>query len=510
MILLQPPFALSLSKGTSPRRGTRLRRCFDKLSTNGLLGLGLALTMSACTVGPNYVKPTPPPIATGSFAETAKTTAAAPTPLPDHWWQLYNDPVLDRLVTDALAHNTDIRTAAANLARARAVLSEQRGARLPSTDLSASYTRSRTSAGQSPTGQAFESDFFSVGFDASYEVDLFGGVTRAIQAARGDTEAAAAELDAARVSVAAETARAYASACSNAAQRAVALETVTLQQQTLNLTDTLFTAGRGTRRDVQRADVLLANTQAQIPGFEAERRASLYALATLTGRPPEQIDTDANTCATPPRVSVTVPVGDGAALLARRPDVRAAERTLAADTARVGVATADLYPSIKLLGSIGFGASKPGDVFKSPSLSWSLGPLISWNFPNQTVARARVRQARAGADASLARFDGTVLTALKEVEQALARYAGALDRNAALRRAETASTEAARLSKLRFDYGADSFLLLIEAERDRADARAALAASDAAVADAQVSLFKALGGGWQNAAMPERRDPTNP
>ena len=475
-----------------------------------LVGLGLTLALSACTVGPNYVKPTPPPIATGSFAETAKTTAVAPAPLPDHWWQLYNDPALDRLVTEALAHNTDIRIAAANLARARAVLSEQRGARLPTTDLNASYTRSRTSAGQSPTGQAFESDFFSVGFDASYEVDLFGGVTRAIQAARGDTEAAAAELDAARVSVAAETARAYASACSNAAERAVAMETVGLQQKTLDLTNTLFTAGRGTRRDVQRADVLLANTQAQIPGFEAERRAALYALATLTGRPPEQIDADADKCVTPPRVTVTVPVGDGAALLARRPDVRAAERTLAADTARVGVATADLYPSIKLLGSLGFGANKAGDVFKGPSFSWSLGPLISWNFPNQTIARARVRQARAGADASLARFDGTVLTALKEVEQALARYAGALDRNAALRRAEAASTEAARLSKLRFDYGADSFLLLIEAERDRADARAALAQSDAAVADAQVSLFKALGGGWQDAAMPARRDPAAP
>jgi len=475
------------------------------------LAIGLIpLALSACTVGPDYRPPATPAASAGGFAEAARSTRVAAAPLPDRWWQLYADPALDRLVGDALAHNTDIRTAAANLARARAVLSEQRGARLPSTDLSASATRSRTAATKSVTGQAFETDFYSVGFDASYEIDLFGGVTRAIEAARGDTDAAAAELDAARVSVAAETARAYATACSNAAQRIVAMDTVKLQQQTLDLTDTLFTAGRGTRRDVQRADVLLANTQAQIPGFEAERRAALYALATLTGRPAEAIDADADKCLAPPRVTVTVPVGDGAALLARRPDVRAAERTLAADTARVGVATADLYPSIKLLGSIGFGAQRPGDVFKTPSLSWSLGPLISWSFPNQTVARARVRQARAGADASLARFDGTVLTALKEVEQALARYAGALDRNAALVRAETASTEAARLSRLRFDYGADSFLLLIEAERDRADARAARAQSDAAVADAQISLFKALGGGWQDAPAPARRDPAAP
>lgn len=472
-----------------------------------VVGLVPVLALSACVVGPNYQRPAGPTAAAGGFAEVGKTRVADATPHAGHWWRLYEDPVLDRLVGDALAHNTDIRTAAANLARARAVLSEQRGARLPTTEPSASYTRSRSNAAQSPTGRTFETDFFSVGFDVSYEVDLFGGVTRAIEAARGDTEAAVAQLDAARVSVAAETARAYASACSNAAQKAVAVETVGLQQQTLDLTNSLFEAGRGTRRDVQRADVLLAQTQAQIPGFEAERRASLYALATLTGRTPEEIDADADKCATPPRVKAVLPVGDGAALLARRPDVRAAERTLAADTARVGVATADLYPSIQLLGGIGFGSTNAGNIFKGPSFSYSVGPLISWNFPNQTVARARVHQAEASADAQLATFDGTVLTALKEVEQALARYAGELDRNAALARAEQSSTEAARLSRLRFDYGADSFLLLIEAERDRADARAARATSDAALADAQISLFKALGGGWEEAPMPERNSP---
>lgn len=468
----------------------------------------LLFALGACTVGPDYVRPAQPGAAAAGFAEVAKTNVASSAPLPDQWWRLYDDPVVDRLIAEALTHNSDIRTAAANLLRARAILSEQRSARLPSTDVDASYMRSRTSAQNSPTGSAFESDFFSVGFDASYEIDMFGGVGRAIEAARGDAAAAAAELDAARVSVAAETARAYANACSNAAQRAVALETARLQQQTLNLTNTLFTAGRGTRRDVRRADVLLASTQAQVPGFEAERRASLYALAALTGRPPEQVDTDADQCVSPPRVRAIMPVGDGAALLTRRPDVRAAERTLAADTARVGVATADLYPSIRLLGSIGLGSDKLGDLGKGSSFSWSLGPLISWSFPNQTAARARVRQASATADASLARFDGAVLTALKEVEQALARYAGALDRQAALARAERSSSDAANLSKLRFDFGADSFLLLIEAERDRANTRAALADADAAVADAQISLFKALGGGWEDAPAPERPAPT--
>lgn len=475
------------------------------------------MALSGCVVGPHYQRPAPPTAATGAFIEAARAQSAAnAASLPDHWWQLYQDPVLDRLVQDALAHNTDIRAAAANLMRARAVLSEQKGARLPTTGLSSSYQREQGNSansaafgGSAAKPQTFQFDLFKLGFDVSYEIDLFGGVTRAIEAGRGDVEASAAQLDAARVSVAAETASAYVTACSNAAQLAVARETVDLQRKTMGLTQTLFDAGRGTRRDVERADVLLAQTQAQLPGFEAEQRAALYALATLTGRPPAEIDTDAARCTRPPQLNIVIPAGDGAALLARRPDVRAAERTLAADTARIGVAVADLYPSITLAGGIGLNATRGSQLFKPTSVNYSIGPLISWSLPNQTVARARVRQAKAGADAALARFDGAVLTALRETEQALARYAGALDRDSALVRAEASSSEAARLSRLRFDNGADNFFQLIDAERDRANARAARAQADAAVADAQISLFKALGGGWQDAPAPERR-PASP
>ncbi len=478
-----------------------------------ILPIGAALALSGCVVGPNYKRPATPDAALGVLTEAARAQSAAnASTLPDHWWQLYRDPVLDRLVADALAHNTDIRAAAANLQRARAVLSEQKGARLPSTDLSGSYQRQQgNSANAAAFGggggqvQTFQFDLYRLGFDVSYELDLFGGVARAIEAGRGDVAASAAQLDAARVAIAAETAGAYVTACSNAAQLKVARETVDLQQKTMGLTRTLFDAGRGTKRDVERADVLLAQTQAQLPGFEAEQRAALYALATLTGRPPAEIDADAARCTTPPRLEQIIPVGDGAALLARRPDVRAAERTLAADTARIGIAVADLYPSINLAGGIGLNATRGSQLFKATSVNYAIGPLISWSLPNQTVARARIRQARAGADASLARFDGAVLTALRETEQALARYAGALDRESALVRAEEASTEAARLSQLRFNYGADSFLQLIDAQRDRATARAARAQADAAVADAQISLFKALGGGWQDTPPPARR-----
>lgn len=480
------------------------------------LAIFSAALLSGCVVGPDYRRPAAPVPSDAKLREVELIAAArvSAEKLPDHWWRLYRDPELDRLVTEALTHNTDIRVAAANLQRARAVLAEQRGARLPTITPSAQYSRQQGNTanaaafgGAGGPPRAFQFDLFQLGIDASYEVDLFGGVTRAIQAGRGDVEASVAQLDAARVAVAAETTRSYAAACANAQQLIVARETVALQRQTLDLTRRSFDAGRGTQRDVQQAEVLVAQVEAQLPGLEAERRAALYALATLTGRPAEQIDAAADRCTTIPQLDQPLPAGDGAALIARRPDVRAAERTLAADTARIGVAVADLYPSITLLGRIGLNATRGSQLFQGTSVNYSLGPLIQWNFPNQTVARARVRQARAQTEASLARFDAAVLAALNETEQALARYAGALDQREVLRRAEAASTEAARISRLRFQSGLDNFLQLTQAERDLANTRTARAQADAAVVEAQVSLFRALGGGWEDAPEAVRRAP---
>ncbi|HLZ77760.1 MAG TPA: TolC family protein, partial [Sphingomonas sp.] len=276
-------------------------------------------------------------------------------------------------------------------------------------------------------------------------------------------------------------------------------ETARLQGNTMQLTQRLLDAGRGTQRDVDQARVLVEQANAQVPQLEAERRAQLYALAALTGRPPAELDAAAAQCRAVPKVATVIPVGDGAALLARRPDVRQAERTLAADTARIGIATSQLFPSVTLAGTATLGAPHIGDIGKAKSFSYSLGPLISWTFPNIAVAAAQIRQARGQADASLAAFQGTVLTALKETEQALARYAASLDQNAALARASQAADDAAKLARIRFDTGRDSFLDLLVAEQNRATARQALAQSDTRVADAQVSLFKALGGGWENA-----------
>ncbi len=481
----------------------------------GLIGgVAAALTLGACAAGPDYVRPATRVAAAGTFVDPGATTVATPAvPADPRWWRLYDDPTLDRLVADALAYNTDVRAAVATLRQARGVLSEARTARLPTTDASASYNRRRIGvgaiAGSIPqaagdtdnpaTPSHFDFDFFQAGFDAAYEVDLFGRVSRSIEAARSDTDAAAADLDAARIAVAAEVARSYALACANAAQADVARETAALQDRTLDLTRRLLTGGRGTQREVDQATVLAENARASVPAFEAERRAALYALAALTGRPPAELDPTAAQCRTIPEMRVAIPAGDGATLLARRPDVRAAERRLAAQTARIGVATAALYPSISLAGSTTLGSTRFNDLGKSPSFGFSLGPLISWRFPNISVARAQIRQAEAATSVALARFDGAVLTALTETEQALARYAGAIERLASLGRAASAAGSAAAVSRLRFDSGRDSFLQLLDAERDRASARTALAQGQQAVVEAQVALFQALGGGWENA-----------
>jgi NodT family efflux transporter outer membrane factor (OMF) lipoprotein len=478
--------------------------------------LASTLGVGACAVGPDY---RPPAISNGAiqpFKEATSTDATSTALADSTWWELYSDPALSRLIDEAFRYNTDIRVAAANLRRARAELSEARAGRLPTTGLSASYSRNRIGRDQlgpaaaanegtgaaAPTPDHYDSDFYEAGFDANYELDVFGSVSRSIEAAHGDAQAAQAGLEGIRISIAAQVAQSYASACGSAMQADVARESASLAGDILDLNQRLLDAGRGTQRDVDQANVLVEQAAAQVPGFEGERRAQLYALATLTGRPPAEIDEAASTCHVVPKVRTRIPVGDGAALLARRPDVRAAERRLAADTARIGVATASLYPSITLLGSVSLGAPKVGNIGKGNSFGYSLGPLISWTFPNFTVARARIRQARAGSDASLAEFEGTVLTALRETEQALARYAAALEQNAALARAAVSADSAAEQTKQRFDSGRDNFLDVLVAEQNRASARQALAQSDTNVANLQVSLFKALGGGWESAPPP--------
>ncbi|WP_417590485.1 efflux transporter outer membrane subunit [Parasphingorhabdus sp.] len=468
-------------------------------------GIALAVMgLSACTVGPDYRPPSALPDGSLTLTETKDNSNIVLAELPEKWWQLFDDPVLDRLIDKALRNNNDLRISSANLQRSRALLVEAGAGRLPVTTASGSATRQRSSSATGATNSASGGlspvtvDFFSVGFDASYEVDVFGGVSRSIESARADTQAIQAILDATRVSVVAETARTYALICSFAVQAVVARDTATLQERTLDLTQRLLLGGRANRRDVDRATLLLEQARAQVPQFESERRAALYALAVLTGDPPANADSEAAECAALPRIEAPLPVGNGRDLLARRPDVRQAERQLASDVAQIGVTTSQLYPSITLLGGLSLGSTDVGDLLKDDSFGYSIGPLISWNFPFNNAARARVKQSEAIADGSLAQFDKILLTALQETEQALARLTGAIERENALDKAVAASESAAKISRLRYDYGADSLFQLLDSESERAQARASAAAAGADRLAAQISLFKALGGGWQN------------
>lgn len=471
------------------------------IRARAFLPLAGALALGGCMVGPDYALP-PAPGGEAPRLIEADAATTTPTPLPPQWWRLFGDPVLDGLVTRALERNTDLRVAAANLQRARALVSEARAGQLPTTTLNAQYVRQRFG------GQVFNSvgnvpvvttDFFTTGVDASYEVDLFGGVSRAVRAAVADTQAAQAQVDAARVAVAAETARTYAEGCAFAVRVKAAEETVALSRRSLALVETIKRAGAADARDVAAARTVLAQAEAALPQLVAERRASLYALAFLTGDAPEDVSQDAAACAAVPVLAAPLPVGDGQALLARRPDIRVAERQLARDTERVGVAVAALYPQIRLFGTPSLGAAKIGDLGTAPSFGFSFGPAISWNFPFNGAARAQVRAAKADTEASLARFDAAVLGALQETEQALARLAGALAAEARLRAAADAAKETARLTELRYKAGADDALRLLQVQRDWRAAEAAFAESAGARAAAQVSVFRALGGGWETA-----------
>jgi outer membrane protein, multidrug efflux system len=252
--------------------------------------------------------------------------------------------------------------------------------------------------------------------------------------------------------------------------------------------------------EVANARTLVEQTRAPIAAYEASRRASLYILAVLTGDRPEEVDAAAAACRKAPKLIDPIPVGDGAALIRRRPDVREAERQLAAASARIGVATADLYPTVSLGGAISTIGNNGGDLVSRSGVSFGLGPLISWNFPNLTAARARIREAEASTQAAYANFDGVVLGSLQNVETTLATYGGELDRRQALQAARDNAQRAFDIEQVRLQNGAVSQLDLFVIEQTLVNAEAALAASDAALVNDQVSVFKALGGGWDDPA----------
>lgn len=462
----------------------------------------LAGLLAGCAAaGPNYHRPASAvierPSATGAFV-SGDAAAYAPAPLPDHWWRLYQDPLLDRLVTAAIAHNTDLRVADANIARARAALDLAENDRTPQTQVEVVPGYAQRSAEEEllPGAALPSAPVYSGRVGVSYQLDLAGQVRRAVEASTADVAAMRAAYDAVRVTVVADTTRAYVDACAAGREIGVAQRALALQQRTTALTQRLVRAGRGISLDATRSRAQEEQVRATLPTLLAARQVALFRLATLTGRPPAEFDRDVAACALEPRLDRAIPIGDGAALLRRRPDVRRAELLLHAATARIGVAEAALYPRVTLGASAG-SVGLLRNAFTSDTYKFSLGPLISWEFPNRRRVRARIAGAQAETDAAVASFDGVVLGALRETETALTVYARDLDRRAALAQARGQAARAASDSERLFTAGRTGFLPVLDAQRTLIGTEQTLAAADSRLAADQVQLFLALGGGWE-------------
>ncbi len=463
-----------------------------------LLVLGSPLLAVGCaTVGPNYKLPEAAvinaPAAQGAFVSAGAATASDEP--PDHWWKLFDDPKLDELIEKALAGNTDLRVAEANLERSQALLADVRSSRMSGlADVEASYVQQ--SAEQSLQHvQPPERYTYNLGLAISYDLDLFGGIRRGIEAANADSESVAAARDLVRVNVAAETARAYSDVCNAGNQLDVLRHLIAVQRQSLALTRSLIAHGRAPQFEDARQQNTIDTSMAQLSPLEAQQRNAAFRLATLAGLPPAQYDRSLLACHTPLRLHALVPTGDGQAMLKRRPDVRAAERLLAASTARIGIATAALYPDIKFGASVG-STGAAADLLSPLTNRFGIGPMISWNL-NRSAIRDRIRAAEAQSRASLAMFDGTVLSALRETETSLDDYGAALDRldrlQAALAEAQTVRLRTEQLHR----GGKVGGLVALDAERTWVIAEAAVASQQAAINNNQITVFLALGGGWR-------------
>ncbi len=447
----------------------------------------MALALSACMTPPLPPPTLAPATATGAFV---KHPLAQIAPVPDDWWRLYDDPALDTLVTASLAANADLRVAYANLDGARAALAQARAARLPQTSVESSLGVDNP-ANQPSASSLVPTTDYDLALAASWDVDLFGRLRSAALAAGADADAQAAALDGLKVAVVADTVQAYVDLCGTGQAQQVAAEQVRLLERVAALVNEQFRAGDVSPLEVSQAATLVETARATLPPLDAAAANARYRLATLQGRPPAEARTIALSCIALPRLRSAAPVGDGQALLLRRPDIREAERRLAAASARIGVARADLYPRINLGGA--FGLLSGGFVATA-------SPLVSWSFPNQAPARARLGQARATERAALAGWDVAVLRALREVETALAAYDAETRRNRDLGAARAQADLTARRAAARVRLGDAAYLLQVDAERTRAQAALAQAQSDLAVAQAEVALFRSLGGGWRSDA----------
>ncbi|HLZ55031.1 MAG TPA: efflux transporter outer membrane subunit [Verrucomicrobiae bacterium] len=479
-----------------------------KLNRLSIMAL-LAVFASGCadvpSVGPDYHQPAvSTPARWGEPLTGGETSGRAAVA---DWWKNFHDPELDSLIARAVQSNLDLKIAQARVREARAEYGIAVGNLWPTVDASGSYARQRQSKNQPvlsslpmPPGVPFENNVYQAGFDASWEIDVFGGKRRAVESAKAQVAAAQFGEGDVLVTLLGDVARNYVEARGYQRQLEIARENIRAQEQTLALTQNRFTNGLANNLDVQQATALLATTRANLPTLETALHASIHRLGVLLGQPPEVLQTEFSSVAPIPAAPPIVPVGLPSELLLRRPDVQLAERQLAAATANIGVAKADLFPKFYLTGVAGFQGVSADEWFTGDSKFWSVGPAVQWRIFDAGRIRANIKVQNARQEQALAAYEQTALSAFEDVENALTAYAKEQVRRRSLEDAVKSSHESLRLANQLYANGLANFINVLDAERSLYQAQDALVQSDRTVSTDVIALYKSLGGGWETQA----------
>jgi NodT family efflux transporter outer membrane factor (OMF) lipoprotein len=447
----------------------------------------LALATSACTtVGPNYRAPE---AANLSVPETYAGASGAAPDAPNQlsrWWERFDDPLLTRLIDEASAGNLDLAVSAARLKQARESLVQARAGQVPTVGASASAGRT--------VGTGNDRNSFDLGADASWEIDLFGRIRRGVEATGADAEAAYYDREALQVAIAAEVATNYVDARLAQQRLALARENLAIADDNLQIAGWRVQAGLASSLDSEQARAARAQTAATLPTLETAFRSAVYRLSVLTGRAPGALLDTLSAPGPIPKGPQDVAAGIPADTLRQRPDVRSAERSLAAATARIGVAEAQLYPGLRLTGNIGTSAFSLGGLFNA--ITGAIFAGLDQTLFDGGRLRSQVRSQRAATEGALATYHQSVLTALEDVENALASLSAARQRETQFEVAQDAANNSAILARTQYRSGLTDFQTLLEAERSLVSARDGLANSRGDEAQALVQLYRALGGGW--------------
>ncbi len=450
--------------------------------------------LTGCMVGPDYEKPeTPLP---GSFQDAGAKDYRTDA-IEIEWWSEFKDPILDRLIRDALAGNYDIDIATARILEARSLMRETEFELAPIVPFQGDYTWQRSSQAQTFPGTGRNTELFDAGFDAVWEIDLFGRIRRTIEADTAELESRIATRQDVVVTLLAEVARNYFELRGAQNGLDVARRNAENQKNTLDLTITLLEGGRGTALDVSRARAQYNNTLALIPPLETRVKQAIYRLGVLTGQLPDTYLTELLKPEPFPAVPDVVAVGTPVELLERRPDIRVAERQLAAFTAGIGIATADLFPTISIFGSAALQATSFSGLFDSGAGAFGVGPSIFWPAFDLGRVYQRVEAADARTQAAFAAYQQTVLTAIEDVDSSLVDHNNQIERHKYLVESVKESENAMNLARMRYDYGVANFLDVLDAERTLLLTQSELAQSETELRTSLVAVYKALGGGWE-------------